>query len=126
MILKKQSIHKIFAYLTFGWIVLSGGLHFVIDVISQFIRNTRIPGYETTLYYGLHTSYALCLLLFGLLGLIIAHHTIALLDHWSFILLTALATVAWLVIDYAFIEYQEPGIMISICGAFFLAFIFTR
>jgi hypothetical protein len=48
-------------YLTFaafGWLTLPGTLHFVVDVVSQYLRGKRVPGPETTLYYGLDSAFA--------------------------------------------------------------------
>lgn len=52
-------MHKIFGYSAFGWLSLSGVLHFFVDVVSQHYRGKRLPGLETTYYYGMHTAYAL-------------------------------------------------------------------
>jgi hypothetical protein len=55
-------------YLTlaaFGWLTLTGTLHFAIDVLSQYLRGKRVPGPETTLYYRLNSAFALGQVLFG-------------------------------------------------------------
>ncbi len=118
-------MHKYLAYAAFGWLTVSGALHFAIDVVSQFARGKRLPGPETTLYYGLNTTYALGQVLFGLLGLIVAHSAVELLGRWPALSLSALATVAWLAIGFAYIEYREPKIMVGIFGTLLLAFAIT-
>jgi hypothetical protein len=52
-------MHKYLVYTAYGWLTLSGTLHFVIDVLSQYLRGTRAPGPETTLFFGLNTAYAM-------------------------------------------------------------------
>lgn len=120
-----HKMFKIFAYSTFGWLVLSGILHFAIDVASQYIRGVRTPGTETTLYYGLHTSYAASLLLVGGFGVLMTAYAQPLLKHWPVTALLATAYVIWFAIGFAFIEYREPKIMLGIGCALFLAMLYT-
>lgn len=119
-------MHKYLAFTAFGWLALSGVLHFVIDVVSQYVRGVRAPGNEATLYYGLHSSYALSLVLYGITGVFLATRALELLGQTPLILLTLVAAVAWLAIGFAFIEYREPKIMMGIFIALFLAFAVTR
>ena len=119
-------MHRILAYVAFGWLTLAGTLHFAIDVVSQYLRGKRIPSAETTLYYGLNTSYALGQVLFGIFGLLVARRALDLLGQWPALLLCALATAAWLAIGFEFIEYREPKIIVGIFGALVLAMAVTR
>ena len=52
-------MHRNLLYAAYGFLLLSGILHFSIDVVSQYMRGKRTPGSEATLYYGLNTAYAL-------------------------------------------------------------------
>lgn len=118
-------MYKILAYSTFSWLVLSGVLHFTIDVVSQYVRGIRAPGFETTLYYGLHTSYAASLVLVGLFGLLITTHSLSLLRIWPIVALMAAAYLIWFAIGFVFIEYREPKIMLGIGAVLFIAMLST-
>ncbi len=54
-----MSLHKVLVYVAFGWLAFAGTMHFLIDVLAQYLRHKRVPGPEKTLYYGLNTAYAL-------------------------------------------------------------------
>lgn len=43
-------------YSAFGWLTFAGTMHFLSDVLLQYLRRKRVPGPETTLYYGLNTA----------------------------------------------------------------------
>ena len=64
-----SKLHAGLLYGAYGWLLLSGFLQFGIDVVSQVLRGKRVPGPETTLYYGLNTAYALSQVLFAVLAL---------------------------------------------------------
>jgi hypothetical protein len=98
-------------YLTFaafGWLTLTGTLHFVIDVVGQHLRGRRVPGPETTLYYGLHSAFALGQVLFGLLCLWAARRHPDLLRDPAVILLSGVGAAAWLTLTFFAMEYREP------------------
>ncbi|WP_420104306.1 hypothetical protein [Bosea sp. (in: a-proteobacteria)] len=52
-------------YGTFGWLVVTGLLHFIVDVVAQHLRGARAPGLATSLYCGLNTSFAFGQVVFG-------------------------------------------------------------
>ncbi len=52
-------------YGTFGWLVVTGLLHFIVDVAAQHLAARGAPGLATSLYYGLNTSFALGQILCG-------------------------------------------------------------
>jgi hypothetical protein len=114
-------MHRILLYVAFGWLTAGGMLHFIIDVLSQYIRGKRIPGAETTLYYGLNSAYALGQMLFGLIGLWLAWRAFEVLDERPVVVLSLLGAVGWLVIDFLFIEYREPKVIATVFGMFILA-----
>lgn len=105
------------AYSAFGWLTLSGALHFIVDVVSQHIRGKRVPGMETTLYYGMHTAYALGQVLFGILGLFIIRHALPLFGQWPMRLVCVLAFSGWTIFCFMFVGYWEPKVNIFIFGA---------
>lgn len=113
-----------FLYAAYGWLLLSGVLHFGIDVVSQYVRGRRVPGPETTLYYGLNTSYALGQLLVALLALLLLQSGSSALVSWPGLTLGFGAAAAWLAICFLFIEYPQPRITMAIfvvllaCAAF--------
>jgi hypothetical protein len=43
-------MHTYILYAAYGWLTWSGTLHFVIDVMSQYLRGKRAASTETTLY----------------------------------------------------------------------------
>ena len=97
-----------FAYGAFGWMALSGTMHFIIDVASQYLRGKRPPGPETTLYYGLNSAFALGQLLFGLLCLWILRRQPDALSQWPLAALALVSAAGWLAISLAFMDYWEP------------------
>jgi hypothetical protein len=114
-------MHKALTYAAFGWLAFSGTMHFLIDVLSQYLRANRASGPETTLYYGLNTSYALGQVLFGLLCLWLAWRAPAVLSEWPVIALSFAAAAAWLGITFAFMEYREPKVIAGIFAVLLIA-----
>jgi len=107
-------MHKILIYATYGWLTFIGVMHILVDVVSQYLRKTRLPSAETTLYWGLNISYGLGQIIFGLLALLVARHAFEVLEQWPAIILSFLAAVAWLAFGFFFIEYREPKLMLLI------------
>lgn len=101
-------MHQKFLYAAYGWLLLSGILQFLIDVVSQYVRGKRAPGLETTLYYGLNTAYALGQILFALLALLVMRDNGLLLGRWPALTVGFAAGCGWLVIGFVFLEYREP------------------
>lgn len=114
-------MHKGLVYAAFGWLVFSGTLHFIIDVVSQYLRGKRAPGPETTLYYGLNTAFALGQVLFGLMGLWIAWRAMDLLSERPMMILSLAAAMGWLAITFVFMEYWEPKLNVAVFGALIVA-----
>ncbi|HEY6773067.1 MAG TPA: hypothetical protein VI140_03770 [Oxalicibacterium sp.] len=96
-----------FALAAYGWLTVTGLLHFVIDVVAQFLRGARVPGPETMLYYGLNSAFAAGQLTFGLLGLWLAWRMPTALQ-WPVVALTLFAATIWLLIAWIFIGYGDP------------------
>ncbi|ODA40027.1 hypothetical protein [Desulfosporosinus sp. BG] len=107
-------MHKILIYAAYGWLTFGGIMHLFVDVVLQYLRKVRLPGAETTLYWGLNTAYGLGQIIFGLFALFVARYAFEVLEQWPAITLSFLAAVAWLVFGLFFIEYREPKIIISI------------
>ncbi|MBL0938429.1 MAG: hypothetical protein IBJ03_06025 [Gemmatimonadaceae bacterium] len=110
----------------FGWMVLGGTLHFIADVVSQHLRGKRVPGVETMLYYGLHNSFALGQVAFGLLGLLIARRAMPLLQELPVLVLCVVVSLGWLAVAVGFIEYWQPKANAALLCALALAVLFTR
>jgi hypothetical protein len=92
------------------------------DVVhAQHARGKRVPGLETTLYYGLNTAYALGQMLLGLLGLLVARRAIGLLREWPARLVCGAAVVGWLAVALTFIEYPQPRFMMGAFGVLLFA-----
>lgn len=117
-------MHKYIVYAAYGWLTLSGVLHFAVDVVSQHLRGKRAPSLETTLYYGLNSAFALGQVAFGLLGLLLAWRAMHLLTQTPAMLLSVAAALGWLAITFLFMEYWEPKLNVGIfCGLIVAAFV---
>jgi hypothetical protein len=114
-------MHKSLMYAAYGWLAFSGTAHFVVDVVSQYLRGKRPPGLESTLYYGLNSAYALGQVLFGLLGLWIAWRSMALLEQGPAVVLSLAAAIGWFIISFLFMEYREPKFAIAAFGVLVIA-----
>jgi len=95
-------------YIAYGWLVLTGVLHFVVDVLSQYLRGKRAPSPETTLYYGLNSAFSLGQVAVGLLGLMIAWRASSLLSDMPVLIVSIAAGLGWFAITLLFMEYTEP------------------
>jgi hypothetical protein len=109
-------MHKILVYLAFGWLTLGGTLHFVIDVVSQYLLGKRVPGAETTLYDGLNSAFALGQVLFGVFGLLVARQALDVFGTWPAVALSLTGAACWLLIGFLFLEYWEPKFVVAIFG----------
>jgi hypothetical protein len=119
-------MHKYLIYTAYGWLALTGVLHFVIDVASQYLRGVRAPSAETTLYYGLNSAFSLGKVAFGLLGLYLAWRAMYILSEMPVMILSIAAAFAWLAMTFLFIEYWQPKLNAGIFCALILAAFFTR
>lgn len=104
-------MHKALVYAVFGWLTLSGTMHFIVDVLSQHLRGKRAPSLETSLYYGLNSAYALGQVVFGLLGLFLTWKALELVGSTPVMILSLVAGLAWVAIAFLFLEYREPRII---------------
>lgn len=118
-------LHAGLLYGAYCWLLLSGLLQFGIDVISQAMRGKRIPGPETTLYYGLNTAYALSQVLFALLALFAIAQGLGALGRWPGVSLGLAAAAAWLAICFRFLEYPQPRATVLVFVALLLGAAFT-
>lgn len=119
-------MHKYIVYAAYGWLALTGILHFVVDVVSQHLRGKRAPGLETTLYYGLNSAFALGQVAFGLLGLFLAWRDMNLLSETPALILSIAAAFGWLAITFLFMEYWEPKLNVGIFCVLIIAALVTR
>lgn len=119
-------MHKYIVYAAYGWLTLTGILHFAIDVVSQQLRGKRAPSLETTLYYGLNSAFALGQVAFGLLGLFLAWRAMNLLNETPALILSIAAAFGWLVITFLFMEYWEPKLNVGIFCVLIVAALITR
>lgn len=119
-------MHKYTVYAAYGWLALSGALHFAIDVVFQYLRGKREPGLETTLYYGLNCAFSLGQVAFGLLGLFLAWRARHLLSETPMLVLSIAAALGWLAITFMFMEYWEPKLNVGIFLALVVAAALVR
>lgn len=119
-------MHNYILYAAYGWLVLTGVLHFVVDVVSQHLRGLRAPSLETTLYYGLNTAFSLGQVAFGLMGLFLAWRAMALLSEMPVLILALATGIGWLALTFLFMTYWEPKLNVAIFCALMLAALATR
>jgi hypothetical protein len=110
-------LHIPLLYAAYSWLLLSGLLHFAIDVVSQYVRGNRAPSPATTLYYGLNSSYALSQILFAALALFAIRYGLVAMGQWSGITLGLLAACAWFVLSLLFLEYTQPRMTVALFAA---------
>ncbi len=114
-------MNKTLIYATYGWLTLSGTLHFIVDVVSHLIRGKHAPGPEATLYYGLHSAFSLGQVTVGLFGLFLAWHAMHLVTSTSVLVLTLAAGLGWWAITFLHMSYWEPKLNVGIFCALALA-----
>lgn len=119
-------MHKYLIYAAYGWLALSGTLHFVVDVVSQHLRGKRTASLETTLYYGLNSAFSLGQVAFGLLGLFLAWRHMDILNQTPVLALSLIAGMGWLALTFFFMGYWEPKVNASIFCVLILSVIVTR
>ena len=113
----KENLLSAFLYGAYGWLLLSGSLHFGVDVLLQRFRGKRAPGIATTLHYGLNTSYALSQVLFAALALHLLMHGQFMLARGFGLMLGFIAAAAWFSITVLFMEYHQPRVAVAIFAA---------
>jgi hypothetical protein len=112
----EKALHSLLLYAAYGWLILSGFLHFVVDVLSQYFRAKRAAGPATTLYYGLNSTYALSQVLFAALALFAIRQGMTSMGKGEGLALGFLAACAWFVLCLLFIEYPQPRLAVVIFG----------
>lgn len=95
-------------FVAYGWIILSGIMHFIVDVAAQYLRGAREPSTETTYYYAMNTAFSLGQLIFGLFGLLLLLQAPKLMTQWPVITLTFSAAILWFLYSLVFLPYKEP------------------
>lgn len=108
-------------FVAYGWIIVTGLMHFIIDVISQYVRGIRVPSTETTFYYGMNTAFSLGQIILGVFGLVLAQKAPQLLNQWPAVILTVTAAVGWLAISFIFLPYKEPKFISAISALLVIA-----
>lgn len=107
-------MQRVLAFAPYVWLVFTGVMHFSIDVLSQHLRAKRAPGPETTLYYGLHSAFALGQIGFGALVLWLLTRDRTLVTQWPVVALSLALAAGWLAITVRFMEYWEPKFNVSV------------
>ena len=113
---RTAQLHGMLLYGAYGWLLLTGILHFAVDVASQYVRGKRRPSPETTLYYGLNSTYALSQILFATLALFAIRHGLAAMGQEYGLALGLFASCAWFSLCLQFMEYSQPRAAAAIFG----------
>ena len=93
-----------------GWLTLMSVVHVGVDVVGQHARGLHPPGRETTLYDGLHVSFAFGQLLLGLVGLYLTYRARELLLELPVVAIALLGAAGFLAIATFFTDYTPPRI----------------
>lgn len=109
------------AYAPWGWLTLMSIVHVAVDVVAQHARGLHPPGRETTLYDGLHVSFAFGQLLLGLVGLVLAHRARGVLLEAPIVAIALVGAAGFLAIATAFTDYTPPRINAVIFAALVVA-----
>lgn len=119
-------MHKTLLLATYWTLLAAGTLHFIADVLSQYFRGLRKPGYETTLYYGLHSAYALGQVVFAIVALLLIRSGSTFMESPAGMAISFTAVLGWLAIALLFIEYTPPKMFIGLVLALLVAATLTR
>jgi hypothetical protein len=122
---RAERIHGVLLYAAYSWLLLSGLLHFGIDVVSQYLRGKRPPGRATTLYYGLNSSYAFSQILFAALALFAISQGMTALGRWPGLALGLFAASGWFVLSLLFLEYPQPRMTVALFAALLTGAVLT-
>lgn len=110
-------MHKTLLLAAYGWLTVFGLAHFLVDVVARLLRNRHDLDAEAVLSYGLHSTYAMGQVVFGMLALLIASRDRALLSSPPALLIAIAAALGWLVIAWLFMDYWEPK---AVAATFFV------
>lgn len=110
----------------YGWLAVTGVLHFLVDVVWHHLRGTRGSESDSMLYYGVHAAFSLGQVVFGLLGLFLARRAIGVLREAPVMVLTLVAGLAWLEMSMLFMDYWEPTFNAAVFCVLVLAAFFKR
>ncbi|MGI4828675.1 MAG: hypothetical protein ACRYFU_10875 [Janthinobacterium lividum] len=114
---RTERLHGMLLYGAYDWLPLSGVLHFVVDVVSQYLRRKHAPSPATTLYYGMNSTYAMSKFLLAALALFAIRQGVAAIGHGYGLALGLLAACAWFVPCLLFVEYPQPRIAVAVFAA---------
>jgi hypothetical protein len=110
-------VHKTLLLAAYGWLTVFGLAHFLVDVVARRLRNRHDLDAEAVLSYGLHSTYAMGQVMFGLLALLIASRNMELLSHPPSLFIAITAAIGWFLIAWLFMDYWEPK---AVAGVFFV------
>lgn len=119
-------MHKLLLYAGYGFLLLTGVLHFFVDVVAHHFRHQQGTDPETTMYYGLHSAYSLGQIVLGLLAILIIHSGSNLMNRPLGQALGLFAGAGWLAISLKFIAYAPPKFNIVVVLMLLVAAAFTK
>jgi hypothetical protein len=101
-------------FVAYGYLFWAGVLHFLIEVALAHLGGRLAPGPQTSLYYGLHSAYALGQVAFGMAAVLIVRTGSDVLARRGGLAVGIAAAGAWLVLAFLFIEYVQPRIHMAV------------
>ncbi|MDG2522579.1 hypothetical protein P7B02_13600 [Caulobacter segnis] len=101
-------------FVAYGYLFWAGALHFLIEVVLSHLGGRLTPGPQTSLYYGLHSAYALGQVAFGLAAVLIVRAGSDVMARRGGLAIGIAAASAWLVFAFLFIDYVQPRIHMAV------------
>jgi len=110
----------------YGWLAVTGALHFLVDVVWHYLRGARGSDIDSMLYYGVHSAFSLGQVVFGVFGLFVARRAIGMLRETPVMVLSLAAGLGWLEMSMLFMDYWEPTFAAAVFCVLVLAAFFRR
>lgn len=115
-------MHVRLVRLAFGWLTVTGALHFCIDVVAQHLRGLHPPGAEiTTLHHGLHSAYALGQVALRGLALLVAPRAFAPVAPRPVLAWAPASGLGWMVVSHVLTPYWQPAVNAGVFCALVVA-----
>jgi hypothetical protein len=115
------TVHKKFLYAAYGFLLLTGVMHFLIDVVRHHFAGLQEPGLAATYYYGLHSAYSLGQVLFALAAIMVIRSGSDLMSRAPGRMLSFSAIAGWFAICLLFMDYTPPWVNLVIVFALLTA-----
>lgn len=113
--------HRRFLYAAYGFLLFTGGAHFLVDVVLHHFAGRQEPGLVATYYYGLHSAYSLGQVLFALAAIMVIRSESDLMSRAPGQVLSFSAVAGWFAVCLLFMDYTPPWVNLAIVFALLVA-----